>query len=242
MSSIVLVPGAWLGRWVWSRVASELRSKGHGVYPVTLPGLSDRSGELSPAVGLMAHVQDVVNLCLGEDLHNAVLLGHSYAGAVVGAVARRLPRLVRAQVYLDTMPLAEGASLLEGFPPEARARFEAALVTSMGTRVWPMPEPLGSQAPVDGLTEADLDLLRKRGTPHPAHAFDERLSGPVEMGPYPKNHAISCVEDEAAAAAEEKEFLGQHPDWTYHSLPICHWPMLSSPLELASIIDEIAGS
>ncbi|HLY76366.1 MAG TPA: alpha/beta hydrolase family protein [Thermoplasmata archaeon] len=239
MTAIVLVPGAWLGAWAWERVAPPLQSSGHTVFPVTLPGLSDRAHELTPEIGLMAHVADVLDLCRKQDLHGAILVGHSYAGAVVGAVARRAPERFRAQVYLDTMPLEEGACLLDGFGPAGRARFEAALTTSHGTRAWPMPEPLGAQAPVDGLTPADLDLLRRRGTPHPALSFEEHLSGPVSSGPYPKSLAISCVEDEKAAATERELFLKEHRDWSYHALFTGHWPMLSTPHALVSLLDQI---
>ena len=240
MASFVLVPGAWLGKWVWKRVAPELESAGNDVYPLTLPGLADRANELAPYVGLMTHVNDVIQECRKLDLRNAVLVGHSYAGAVVGGVARREPKLFRAQVYLDTMPLDEGKSFLDGFSPDGRKKFEAALIMLKGTRVWPMPQPLGDQAPVEGLSESDLELLRVRGTPHPARTFEEPLQGPVEHAPYPKSHAISCVEDENAASLEKKDFLSHHPDWTYHSLPICHWPMLSSPKDLASILLDIS--
>jgi pimeloyl-ACP methyl ester carboxylesterase len=88
---LVLVPGACLGGWAWQGVARRLRGAGHNVYPVTLTGLGDRSHLASPAVDLETHVTDVVNLLDHEDLHHAVLVGHSYAGTVVRAVADRRP-------------------------------------------------------------------------------------------------------------------------------------------------------
>jgi pimeloyl-ACP methyl ester carboxylesterase len=239
MTSFVLVPGAWLGAWAWDRVVPELRRAGHTPIAVTLPGLADRSGELTPATGLLAHVQDVVALAKREKLRDAVLVGHSYAGAVVGAVARRAPAQFRSQVYVDTMPMEEGKSFLDGFSPEGRAKFVGSLVFVRGTRVWPMPEPLGSQAPVDGLSAADLALLRERGTPQPAFTFEERLSGPVGNGPLPRSHAISCVGNDSPEE-ERKAFLTARPDWTYDSLPTGHWPMLSTPRELAAQLDRIA--
>ncbi len=242
MATIVLAPGAWLGKWAWERVTPELEGAGHTVYPVTLPGLADRLGELSPKVGLMSHVNDLVGFCDRIDMKRGIILGHSYAGAVVGGVARRIPSRLKAQVYIDTLPIDEGKALLGVFSPTGRSKFEDAVVTWDGTRVWPMPERLGDQAPVEGLTADDLQLLRKRGTPQPAFTFEESLSGPYEAGRYPKNHAISCDENEASAASGKAEFLAGHPDWTYRSLPICHWPMLSSPRELAAHIDAIARS
>ncbi|EQD81168.1 esterase, partial [mine drainage metagenome] len=164
----------------------------------------------------------------------------SYAGAVVGGVARRIPHRIRAQVYVDTMPLAEGASRLDGFSPEGQARFEGAVRTVHGTRVWPVPEPLGSQAPGEGLSPSDIDLIRSRGTPHPALVFEERLTGPVKRGPYPTSYAISCVEDDPAGVSARPAFLSTHPGWRYDHLVTDHWPRLSLPDDLAPRLDRIA--
>jgi pimeloyl-ACP methyl ester carboxylesterase len=185
-------------------------------------------------------VDDLIQQIRQIDLKDVVLVGHSYAGAVVGAVARRMPERFRAQVYVDTFPLEEGKSFLDEFSPEGKEKFQSSIVMWNGTRVWPMPEPLNSQAPTEGLGESDLNLLRKKGTPHPAKTFEETLSGPVAKAPQPQKYAISCVEDENAGKAEKEEFLKNYPDWSYYSIPsICHWPMLSSPKELASILAQV---
>jgi pimeloyl-ACP methyl ester carboxylesterase len=239
MTTIVLVPGAWLGAWAWERIVPDLKNAGHAPIAVTLPGLAERAGELTPTTGLLVHVRDVLALADRHNLQDAVLVGHSYAGAVVGAVARRAPHRFRSQVYVDTMPMAEGESFLDGFSPDGRAKFSGALISVRGTRVWPMPDPLSAQAPVDGLSPADLVLLRERGTPQPAFTFEEKLSGLTANGTLPRCHGISCVGSDSPDA-ERTAFLAAHPDWTYDSLPTGHWPMLSSPRELAAQIDRIA--
>src|SRR6266508_3129759 len=43
MATFVLVPGAWLGGWVWEPTARRLRQRGHDVHPVTLTGLGERA-------------------------------------------------------------------------------------------------------------------------------------------------------------------------------------------------------
>jgi hypothetical protein len=82
---------------------------------------------------------------------------------------------------------------------------------------------------------------QKRDAP-PGSDIRREAHGPIEGGPYPKSHGISCVENEEAAASEKREFLRGRPEWEYHSLPICHWPMLSSPQELASMLEHISNS
>jgi pimeloyl-ACP methyl ester carboxylesterase len=84
-------PGACLGGWAWREVATGLRARGHDVYPVTLTGLGERVHLASREVDLETHIADVVNLLDHEDLSDAVLVGHSYAGVVITAVADQRP-------------------------------------------------------------------------------------------------------------------------------------------------------
>jgi pimeloyl-ACP methyl ester carboxylesterase len=49
---------------------------------VTLTGLGERFHLANPEIDLDTYVADVVNLMKFEDLHDVVLVGHSYAGLV----------------------------------------------------------------------------------------------------------------------------------------------------------------
>ena len=120
MSTYVLVPGAWLGGWVWEPVAAPLRERGHAVHPLTLPGLSDRSTGAA-GVGLEDHVEDVVTVLEDRDLRDVVLLGHSYAGLVAGMVADRAPDRVAHTVFLDANVPVDGASMVDGWSAAGRA-------------------------------------------------------------------------------------------------------------------------
>src|SRR5438445_9607408 len=88
-ATFVLVHGAWHGGWCWARVAELLRALGHSVYTPSLTGLGDRSHLAHEGVDLALHVQDVVNLLEMEELNRVILVGHSYAGMVITAVAAR---------------------------------------------------------------------------------------------------------------------------------------------------------
>lgn len=101
--AFVLVPGSWCGAWCWKPVADRLRSAGHTVFPMSLTGLAERSHLLSDRITLETHVMDVVNLIKYNDLRDVVLVGHSYAGIVLTAVAERIPQCLRHIVYLDAM-------------------------------------------------------------------------------------------------------------------------------------------
>src|SRR5258705_4188923 len=76
----VIVHGAWGGGWAFKKVDSLLREKGCIVYRPTLTGQGEKVHLATPEVGLATHIKDVVNLILFEDLHDIILVGHSYGG------------------------------------------------------------------------------------------------------------------------------------------------------------------
>ena len=101
MTIFVLVPGAWLGGWAWKKVIPLLQKKGHEAHTVTLTGMGDRVHLASPDLDIETAIQDVLNVIRYNDLDDFVLVGHSFAGKVVAAVADRVPKKVRALLYLD---------------------------------------------------------------------------------------------------------------------------------------------
>ena len=101
MTTFVLVPGAWLGGWVWKKVSPLLEERGHQVHAVTLTGMGERVHLASAQIGIETAIQDVLNTLKYDDLDDVVLVGHSFAGKVVAAVADREPEKVRVVLYLD---------------------------------------------------------------------------------------------------------------------------------------------
>ncbi len=117
---LVLVPGACLGGWAWREVAGQLRALGHDVHPVTLTGLGDRAHLADPSVDLDTHIADVLGVLDYEDLGDAILVGHSYAGVVVAGAADRRSERLNAVVYLDCGPLPDGIAISDVQAPEQR--------------------------------------------------------------------------------------------------------------------------
>src|SRR4051812_19715506 len=77
-TTYVIVHGATGGGWDWKTVAGLLEAKGHEVYRPTLTGLGERVHLSNGEINLTTHVMDIVNVILFEDLHDVVLVGHSY--------------------------------------------------------------------------------------------------------------------------------------------------------------------
>jgi pimeloyl-ACP methyl ester carboxylesterase len=121
MATFVLVHGSMHGGWCWQRVAPLLRAAGHEVFTPTLTGLGERVHLAHPDIDLDTHIQDVLGVLEDEDLHDVVLVGHSYATLVIIGVADRLPERIAHLVYLDGPIAGEGQALLDFFPPDDQA-------------------------------------------------------------------------------------------------------------------------
>jgi pimeloyl-ACP methyl ester carboxylesterase len=233
MSTYVLIPGAWLGGWAWQRVSRDLRDKGHTVYPVSLTGLAERVHLGGPDVNLDTHITDVVNLLKWEDLHDVILVGHSYAGFFVAGVADRAPERVGTVVYCDSGPLPNGLSILATQSPEGQTALENQVKD--GWR-WPFPgfSALGEGASLKGLADADKQLMTDRAVDHPFNTWTQ----PLQMSSTPAdfNSVVIVCEDGHRFLPMVKPML---PDARYLELDTGHWPMLSTPKALAGLLDGI---
>jgi len=242
MTTYVLVPGFWAGAWIWEPVTRALRARGHDVHPVTLTGLAERVHLARPDVDLETHVTDVLHLLRYEDLHDVVLVGHSYGGAVViPSVADRVPDRIARLAFVDSGPLPDGMSHAEFAPPDEQARTRA-LVEAEGYG-WLLPPPVWSDraAGATDVTPAALARLTDRSVPQPwAPALDPvRLTGAWEK--IPRLGVMSSFAGAQARALAGTVPAFRHMDgdgWTYRDLPTWHWPMVSRPADLADILHE----
>jgi len=108
--TFVIVHGMCGGGWDWRMVDRALRRDGHDVYRPTLTGLGERVHLASPSVSLTTHIDDIVNVILYEDLHDVVLVGHSYGGMVITGVMDRIPERIAHMVFLDATAPEDGES------------------------------------------------------------------------------------------------------------------------------------
>ncbi|MFN8590498.1 MAG: alpha/beta hydrolase [Thermomicrobiales bacterium] len=244
MATFVLVPGAWLGGWVWRDVTRLLRRAGHDVFPVTLTGLGERVHLARPDIDLETHITDVIDLLCWNELDDVILAGHSYAGAVVTGVADRVPERIGQLVYVDSAPFTDGLALIDLFSPERRRDLEH-VVTTMGEG-WRVPFPggahLGEFGGTAGIDAKGLAWMEAFATPQPWATFTQplQLQG-GEGGAYAKV-LIACDDMLGAIAAGVPPLVAMTAaPWRFHELRTGHWPMVSAPGELASILTGLVA-
>jgi pimeloyl-ACP methyl ester carboxylesterase len=230
---IVLVHGAWGGAWIWRRVLPRLRGADHEVHAVTLSGSGDRQQFPNAAITLGTHIQDVLALVAAEELQDVVLVGHSYGGIVVTGVADALlaaaPGRLRQLIYVDAIVPAPGefwGSLHT--PAEAAAR--RALAERNGNAL-PPPDPAGF-----GLTGPDRDWLLRRQVAQPFGPYGEPLHFDAARVAAVPTSVIDCIEPRYANLDPVRARLRATRRIRLLELRAGHFPMVSHPAELASLL------
>ena len=232
--SIVLVPGYWLGAWAWDAVRDHLTELGHHTEALTLPGLESPDTPRARVTfsDHVSHVADAVRLLPDP----VVLVAHSGAGAVVTAVADRMPDVLARVVYVDSGPVADGhvprPAVLEDVTELPVPSFDE--LTAVGARS-------------DGLSDGDRVRFRELAVAHPAGVVRE----PVRLRD-PRRNAVpttlvccsipsGTVRELAATGAPMFAPLNDLTDLTFVDLPTGHWPMLSRPRALADLLSKEAN-
>jgi pimeloyl-ACP methyl ester carboxylesterase len=247
VATYVLVGGAWIGGWAWKRVAAELRSHGHDVYPATLTGLGDRVHLARPEVDLDTHITDVVNLIEFEDLSDVVLTGHSYGGLVVTGVADRIGDRLAHLVYVDSAPVADGESLMDFFERLGDQGETRKTVAEAGEG-WRLPPPPFADLPMsptfEGLSDADRAYLSAKSVPQPFRTYTQPLRLTAKNTANYTRTIIACNDFRQLVGSGLLRFqIYTSPEWRVdHLNNTGHWPMLSAPSELADILNRLATS
>jgi pimeloyl-ACP methyl ester carboxylesterase len=126
----VIVHGAWGGGWDWKPVDRLLASDGNEVYRPTLTGQGEHSNLASTNIDLDTHIQDIVNVILWENLHDVVLVGHSYGGMVITGVADRVPDRIKHLVYLDALLPQNGENVNTIIAPRIKQPVKDGFITA----------------------------------------------------------------------------------------------------------------
>ena len=244
MANYVLVHGSWLGGWCWQRVTPLLTAAGHNVLAPSLTGLGDRShlvgGNSSDGgvIDLDLHIQDIAALLEWEDLNAVVLVGHSYAGMVITAVADQMPERVAHLFYVDAVVPEAGKAIVDLVPLEMAASIRAAAAANDDPSRMPPapPEALGITDPSDAAWVAAKSV----GMPIATHEQPIRLTG--AFAGVAKRTYVACTHPvlgglEATAAAARDD-----PDCRYFEIATGHDPMITTPYELADLLLASAGS
>jgi pimeloyl-ACP methyl ester carboxylesterase len=126
--NFVFVPGVNHGGWCWHPVGRRVRASGHGAYAVTLPGLS--MGDDPSGLRLVDAVEHIVREVERRDLHDVVLVGHSFAGIPISGAAPRIRDRLAGLAFFSAFIPRRGESMAAALGPETAAWMRATVEAS----------------------------------------------------------------------------------------------------------------
>ena len=234
MTGYVLVHGAFLGGWCWRDVAGRLREAGHDVFTPTLTGLGERYHLATPETDLETHVQDIVGVIDWEELNDIVLVGHSYAGMVVGGVAGRRGDQVKSIVYLDAHIPRHGMSMVDMNPPERAESFRKAAEAHNG---WQIPP---HSAEYYGVRDPALQTwIDGKCVPLPLKCLTSKtdLAGEPHPGIAQQVHVL-CTDPMMPIFRKSHEWAQKQGNWKCRKLATGHFLMMTAPDAVAELLLE----
>lgn len=170
---------------------------------------------------------------------DVVLVGHSYGGMVVAAVAARRAARITRIVYLDAFVPEDGQSLFDLAPPgRPDGMRELARLHGDGWRV-----PIPTAQAMGIVDEDEARWLTERLTSQSIATLEQ----PVRFGaedPDPElvpRLFIHCLDDPPSDTfLPFAERARTTPGWTFHEMATGHDAMLTAPRELAQLLLDFA--
>ncbi|HEX8983598.1 MAG TPA: alpha/beta hydrolase [Ktedonobacterales bacterium] len=235
MATFVLVHGAWHGGWCWQKVTPFLAAAGHEVYAPTLTGLAERASELSPNIGLDTHVQDIVDLLVDKDLHEVILVGHSYGGMVITGVVDQAPERIAHLVYLDTFVPRDGDSMVSVSP---------VVIWLLRRQAQGDGWRIASRGDYGVKKEPDRSWVLSSVTPQPLKTLEQplHLNNPAIVSTKLRTH-IDCTSSGFVFVLlrhllAPRALPPTEAGWRLRQLPTGHDAMITAPRELADVLLE----
>ena len=220
-STIVLVHAAWADGSCWSNIIGPLERRGLNVICAPIP-LTSLSNDVA-----------ALNWALERTTGPAVLVGHAYSGAVIGAAKEDR---VKSLVYVTALAPDEGETVAKVFYRDTPSPQQPKMVPDPHGYVW---------MPVDAFHEA---IAQK------ASAEQARIAAAVQ-----RPISVQCIQEPAPApgwktkpawylVAEEdrminpktQQFMAERMHATVRSHPVDHTPMYASPAVVVDVILEAA--
>lgn len=223
---VILIGGLWLTADVWREVAEGLRARGHRAVPLALPGQGDGDAQAT-LEDQVATVLEAVDGAEGRPL----VVGHSAAATLAWIAVDRRPDRVAAAVLVGGFPAGDGAAYADFFEPVD------GLMHFPGWAEFEGPDSDDLDEPTRARMQAEMVAVPVGVSRGRVQYADERRSAvPValvcpEFGPEDAREWIASGDLPELAAAEALELV---------NLDSGHWPMVSAPGALVSILADLA--
>ena len=217
--SVVLVHGAWADGSSWAKVIDALKAEGISVVATSLP-LTSLADDTAALERVLERVGGPV-----------VLVGHAYAGAIIGSVRSEK---VRALVYVAGLAPDEGEKVADVFyraAPDPRA---PKLAPDSHGFIW-LREEVFATAFAQEASPPELARLAAVQRPISVSAITIPVGRPLWKD---RPSFFLVAEHDRMIVAETQRFMAERMGARVRSFPVDHLPMVTAPQAVVGLIQE----
>lgn len=233
-ATIVLVPGAWSGAWIWEPLGRELDQRGLAYRAVDLVSVGEGSAGLDVRDDAK-HVRAVIDE-VGGDI---VLVGNSYGGAVISGASAGHPS-VRRLVYLAAMMPRAGEPLLEHIGGATAPDFDSG-ISARDDGLLLMDGDTELRTAFQQASPEMLDLVRGHLGAAMSFGTDPTAAALPEVGwtTVPSTYVV-CSEDHSIEPEAQRRWANERAtevvEW-----PSDHCPQISHPDLVADLLEKLVS-
>ena len=216
---VVLVPGAWADGSSWAKVIDLLRNE--GIEAVSAP---------IPLTSLADDVQ-ALERTLDRVAGPVVLVGHAYAGAVIGEA--RHPQ-VQALVYVAALAPDEGETVADVFYRNEPHPLAPTLAPDNHGLIW-LPRDAFASAFAQNASPDDQALAMATQRPISPACITVPVGRP-RWKDIPAWYLLA--EEDRMIVEKTQRFMAERMGARVHALPVDHTPSVTAPDAVVSVILE----
>jgi pimeloyl-ACP methyl ester carboxylesterase len=216
-ATVILVHGAWADGSSWSRVIGELRAQGLHAIAAPLP-LTTLADDVAALVRVIERAGDPV-----------VLVGHAYAGAVVGATRHAN---VKSLVYVAALAPDEGETVADVFTRTAPHPLAPQVAPDANGLMW-LPEEAFANAFAPQASADEQAVLAAVQRPIAIDCITVPVGRP-RWRDLPSWYLVS--EEDRLISGENQRFMAGRMGAAIVSHPLDHSPMIAAPAAVTAVI------
>jgi pimeloyl-ACP methyl ester carboxylesterase len=218
-ASIVLVHGAWADGSCWAKIIAPLAAQGSTVIAAPLP--------------LTSYADDVAALdrALARTQGPVVLVGHAYAGAVIGGTREER---VKALVYVAAVAPDEGETVADTFY-RAEPHPQAPRLAPDEHGLVYLPEAAFAAAFAQNAAPAELTVLAAVQRPLSAICITVPMQRPLWKD---RPSWFLVAEQDRMIIGENQRFMAERMKARSRAHAVDHTPMVTAPSLVTDIIGE----
>lgn len=230
----VLVHGAFQDASAWSLVTPVLEEKGNTVIAVNLPGRGDDTTPITD-INLTLYRDAVVSAIESQD-QPVILVGHSFGGMVISAVAEAIPDRIERLVYVAAYLPRTGESLLDIASSEPDAQDAGFIIGDDG--YISLPDEIFPFAFCPDCNPDQATLVSNSQLSEPVAPLAEPVTLTDEnFGRIPKTYILTAF-DLAVSPKLQIMMLANSPVEQVFGIQTGHTPYITAPETLANLLIE----